>query len=107
MRKRVLLTGGAGFVGSHVAEALLTQGHQLSIIDNLDNFYEPSRKRDNLAQGRQAGNFDYFEIDICDTGQLRTAVLKARPDTIIHLAARAGVRPSIEQPSLYERGNVA
>jgi UDP-glucuronate 4-epimerase len=107
MRKRVLLTGGAGFIGSHVAEALLTQGHQLSIIDNLDNFYEPSRKRDNLAQVRQAGDFEYFEIDICDTGLLRTAVLKARPDTIIHLAARAGVRPSIEQPSLYERVNVA
>ena len=107
MRKRVLLTGGAGFIGSHVAEALLTQGYQLSIIDNLDNFYEPSRKLDNLAQVRQAGDFEYFEVDICDPGPLRSAVLKARPDTIIHLAARAGVRPSIEQPSLYERVNVA
>lgn len=107
MRKRVLLTGGAGFIGSHVAEALLTHGHQLSIIDNLDNFYEPSRKRDNLAQVRRVGDFDYFEIDICDPGLLRAAVRQARPDAIIHLAARAGVRPSIEQPSLYERVNVA
>jgi UDP-glucuronate 4-epimerase len=107
MRRHVLLTGGAGFIGSHVAEALLTQGYQLSIIDNLDNFYDPSRKQDNLAQVRRLGDFAYFELDICDFDLLRAAVLKARPDTIIHLAARAGVRPSIEQPSLYERVNVA
>ena len=107
MRKRVLLTGGAGFIGSHVAEALLTQGYRLSIIDNLDAFYEPSRKKDNLTQVRRAGDFEYFEIDICDPVPLRMAVREARPDAIIHLAARAGVRPSIEQPSLYERVNVA
>jgi UDP-glucuronate 4-epimerase len=107
MRQRVLLTGGAGFIGSHVAEALLRQGYQLSIIDNLDSFYEPSRKKENLALVRHAGDFEYLEIDICDPGLLRAAVGKARPGTIIHLAARAGVRPSIEQPSLYERVNVA
>jgi UDP-glucuronate 4-epimerase len=104
---RVLLTGGAGFIGSHLAEALLTHGYQLSIIDNLDNFYEPSRKKDNLAQVRRAGRFEFFELDICDFGPLREAVRNAQPEIIIHLAARAGVRPSIEQPSLYERVNVA
>jgi UDP-glucuronate 4-epimerase len=107
MRQRVLVTGGAGFIGSHVAEALLMQGYQLSIIDNLDNFYEPSRKQDNLVQVRRIGDFDYYELDICDPDLVRAAVRKARPDAIIHLAARAGVRPSIEQPGLYERVNVA
>ncbi|HXM23209.1 MAG TPA: GDP-mannose 4,6-dehydratase [Terriglobales bacterium] len=104
---RVLLTGGAGFIGSHLAEALLTHGYQLSIIDNLDNFYEPSRKKDNLAQVRRVGEFEFFELDICEFDPLREAVRNARPDIIVHLAARAGVRPSIEQPSLYERVNVA
>ncbi len=107
MKQCVLLTGGAGFIGSHVAEALLRQGHQLSIIDNLDNFYEPSRKKNNLAAIRRVGEFKFYELDICDPGPLRVAVSKARPDTIVHLAARAGVRPSIEQPSLYEQVNVA
>jgi UDP-glucuronate 4-epimerase len=103
----VLLTGGAGFIGSHVAEALLRRGYQLSIIDNLDNFYEPTRKKDNLAQVRRVGEFKLFELDICDSGPLREAVFSAKPDIVIHLAARAGVRPSIEQPGLYERVNVA
>jgi UDP-glucuronate 4-epimerase len=107
MRQRVLVTGGAGFIGSHVAAALLARGYQLSIIDNLDNFYEPIRKKDNLAQVRQGGDFEYSELDICDLGPLRAAVRKARPHAIVHLAARAGVRPSIEQPSLYERVNIA
>lgn len=104
---RVLLTGGAGFIGSHVAEALLIHGYQLSIVDNLDNFYDPGRKKDNLVQVRGAGEFEFFEVDICDVGSLREAMHSVRPDIIIHLAARAGVRPSIEQPSLYERVNVA
>jgi UDP-glucuronate 4-epimerase len=104
---RVLLTGGAGFIGSHLAEALLTRGYQLSIIDNLDSFYDPNRKKENLAQVRRAGEFQFLELDICDFAHLRDAVYSAHPDIVIHLAARAGVRPSIEQPSLYESVNVA
>jgi UDP-glucuronate 4-epimerase len=107
MSQRVLLTGGAGFIGSHVAEALLKRGYALSIIDNLDDFYEPSQKKDNLAQVRQVGDFEFFELDICDFDPLRRVMREACPDIIIHLAARAGVRPSIEQPSLYESVNVA
>jgi len=103
----VLLTGGAGFIGSHAAEALLKRGCRLSIIDNMDDFYEPGRKRENLAQTRKAGEFEFFELDICDLASLRKALRNAQPDIVVHLAARAGVRPSIEQPSLYERVNVA
>jgi len=104
---RVLLTGGAGFIGSHLAEALLQHGYRLSIIDNLDDFYDPERKRENLRQVRRAGEYEFFELDICEPASLREAMHKAQPDIVVHLAARAGVRPSIEQPSLYERVNVA
>jgi UDP-glucuronate 4-epimerase len=103
---RVLLTGGAGFIGSHVAEALLRRGTQVTIVDNLDSFYDPAWKRGNLEEIRRAGTFDLREADICDDGKLREVFGRARPDAVIHLAARAGVRPSIEQPLLYERVNV-
>jgi UDP-glucuronate 4-epimerase len=104
---KVLLTGGGGFIGSHLAEELLRHGAQLTIVDNLDNFYSQIWKRANLEDIRKTGNFDFVEQDICDTEGMREAVAAARPDTLIHLAARAGVRPSIEQPRLYERVNIA
>jgi UDP-glucuronate 4-epimerase len=102
----VLLTGGAGFIGSHVSEALLRRGLQLSVVDSLDDFYSPADKRGNLEEVRKVGDFRFCELDLCDLGALRQAVSDLRPDTIIHLAARAGVRPSIENPQLYERVNV-
>jgi len=105
--RRILLTGGAGFIGSHVAEALLRKNAQLSIVDNLDDFYSPAWKKANLDSIRRTGSFDFFEHDISAMEQVRDTVGRVRPDVIIHLAARAGVRPSIEQPRLYERVNVA
>jgi UDP-glucuronate 4-epimerase len=105
--QRILLTGGAGFIGSHVAEALLRRGVQLWILDNLDEFYSPAWKKTNLENIRRVGSYEFFQVDICDTGPLREILERARPDVVIHLAARAGVRPSIEQPHLYERVNVA
>ncbi len=104
--RKVLLTGGAGFVGSHVAEALLSRGNSLAILDNLDDFYSPARKKANLEEVRRKGSFDFFATDICDTSSLRELFAAVRPGAVIHLAARAGVRPSIEQPALYERVNV-
>ena len=104
--RRVLLTGGAGFVGSHVAEALLSRGNSLAILDNLDDFYSPARKKANLEEVRRKGSFEFFAADICDTSSLREVFAAVRPGAVIHLAARAGVRPSIEQPALYERVNV-
>ncbi len=105
--RRVLLTGGAGFIGSHVAESLLREGAGLSIVDNLDDFYSPAWKKANLEAVKQQGSFEFFEDDICDSSRMREVFARARPDIVIHLAARAGVRPSIEQPLLYERVNVA
>ena len=105
--RRILLTGGAGFIGSHVAEALLRNHACLSIVDNLDDFYSPAWKKANLESIRKIGGFDFFEQDICSPDRMRETFASVRPDAVIHLAARAGVRPSIEQPRLYERVNVA
>jgi UDP-glucuronate 4-epimerase len=105
--RRILLTGGAGFIGSHLAQALLRKQTALSVLDNLDDFYSPAWKKANLELIRKAGPFDFFDQDICAMDRLRETVAKIRPDVIVHLAARAGVRPSIEQPRLYEQVNVA
>ena len=105
--KRILLTGGAGFIGSHVAEALLRRGVVLSIVDNLDHFYSSAWKKKNLDDVRRAGSFEFFERDICELETMRETLAAAQPDVVVHLAARAGVRPSIEQPRLYEHVNVA
>jgi UDP-glucuronate 4-epimerase len=105
--KRVVLTGGAGFIGSHLAEALLRRGARLTIVDNLDDFYSQAWKRANLEDIRRVGNFDFVGQDICDIEGMKEAIAAARPDALIHLAARAGVRPSIEQPRLYERVNIS
>ena len=105
--QRVLLTGGAGFIGSHVAENLLRQGAELTIVDSLDEFYSPAWKRSNLEEIRRTGKYTLEELDICNFEGLREVFRRARPEVVIHLAARAGVRPSIEQPRLYEQVNVA
>ncbi len=106
-RPRVLLTGGAGFIGSHVAEGLLQRGHPLVIVDNLDDFYSPAWKRANLEEVHRVGDFEFLQADICDREPLRQVMARFQPEVTVHLAARAGVRPSIEQPELYERVNVA
>jgi UDP-glucuronate 4-epimerase len=105
--RRILLTGGAGFIGSHVAEALVRGGAKLTIVDSLDNFYSPVWKRANLEDVRRVGRFDFHEADICHAPRIREIFRTFQPDTVIHLAAKAGVRPSIEQPQLYERVNVS
>jgi UDP-glucuronate 4-epimerase len=105
--QRVVLTGGAGFIGSHLGEALLRRSAQLTIVDRLDDFYSPGWKKANLADIRRAGEFEFCSADICEAESIRKILSRAQPDVVIHLAARAGVRPSIEQPRLYERVNVA
>jgi len=104
--KKILLTGGAGFIGSHLAEALLRRGATLTIVDSLDDFYSPERKRANLDEVIRTGTFHFVQADICDVELMRVVFAAARPDAVIHLAARAGVRPSIEHPRFYESVNV-
>jgi UDP-glucuronate 4-epimerase len=104
---RILLTGGAGFIGSNLAEALLRRQTQLTIVDSLDDFYSPIWKRANLEEVRQVGQYEFNAVDICDKESLRKVMTRTRPDVVIHLAARAGVRPSIERPGLYEQVNVS
>lgn len=105
--QRVLLTGGAGFIGSHVAEALIRSGARIVVVDDLNNFYSPDQKKANLAEIRQVGEYEFAALDIRDRGSLRAVVEAAKPEAIVHLAARAGVRPSLLDPVLYEQVNVA
>jgi len=102
----ILLTGGAGFIGSHLAERLLGQGHKLVLLDELNDFYSPQIKRRNLAEIRTRGDYEFVETDICDLPRLTQLFQRYRPEVVIHIAARAGVRPSLEQPLLYEKVNV-
>jgi UDP-glucuronate 4-epimerase len=104
--RSVLLTGGAGFIGSHVAEALLRRGDRLTIVDNLDGFYSPDWKKANLREVQRVGSVSFQHADICDKQQLHEIIYKSAPELIIHLAARAGVRPSIEQPGSYADVNI-
>ncbi len=98
-----LVTGGAGFIGSHLVEALLARGDAVTVLDSFDEFYAPQVKRANLAQ--VAGRITLIEGDLNRPEDLSPALAKV-PDVVVHLAARAGVRPSIEQPALYGHVNV-
>lgn len=102
----VVVTGGAGFIGSHLCQALLAHGSRVTAIDNFDPFYPEAVKRSNLAPFLEARAFRLIEADICDLGATTRALAGERPDVVVHLAARAGVRPSIEDPALYARVNV-
>jgi UDP-glucuronate 4-epimerase len=102
----ILVTGGAGFIGSHLSERLLRDGHSVTIVDDLNDFYSPDTKRANLAAVRRAGSVTFHEANICDEERMSAIGREGKLDAIIHLAARAGVRPSLEQPLLYEQTNV-
>jgi UDP-glucuronate 4-epimerase len=91
------VTGGAGLIGSHVAEALIRRGTKLSIVDDLESFYAPSRKQLNLQKILKAGTYQSFEVDVRDMCELRKLAKQVQPEIMIHLTARAGFRPSIEQ----------
>ena len=106
MSQRALVTGAAGFIGSHIVEALLARGYAVTGIDNFDPFYAPAIKRRNLQPAQEHEAFTFVEQDIRDAPALRALVATSRPDVVVHLAARAGVRPSIADPVLYSDVNV-
>jgi len=101
---KILVTGGAGFIGSHLVEVLLAEGHTLSVIDDFNDFYDPKIKRKNLQT--VLDDVRLHAIDIRDKDAVLDAVAEERPDAIAHLAARAGVRPSIQRPELYLSTNI-
>lgn len=103
---QVLVTGGAGFIGSHICEKLLNRGDEVIVVDELNDFYSPSIKKENLADIKKHGNYQFYQVDICNQEQMKEIFIKEKPDSVIHLAARAGVRPSLSQPILYEQVNV-
>lgn len=101
------VTGGAGFIGSHVCERLLQLGHSVWAFDDLNDFYAPELKRRNVRDLQAlARPFEFVQGDLLDRTALEEVFSGVKFDQIIHLAARAGVRPSLEQPALYQRVNV-
>ncbi len=106
MAEKVVVTGAAGFIGSHVVEALLARGDVVVGIDNFDTFYDPDLKRANLADAMLHPSFELVEADVRDAAAMRRVIDAFHPDVIAHFAARAGVRPSIQDPALYVAVNV-
>lgn len=103
----ILVTGGAGFIGSHLIENLLNEGHLVYAIDNFNDYYDVRIKRQNVATALLDPNYHLIEGDILDYKTVSDIFSKQSFDFIIHLAARAGVRPSIQQPILYQQVNCA
>ncbi len=101
---RVLVTGGAGFIGSHLVEKLLASGHEVVILDDFNDFYDPQTKHANIAG--LARDVTIYHVDLRDSELVRNLFHREKVDAIAHLAARAGVRPSIQQPRLYYDTNV-
>jgi len=102
---KVLVTGGAGFIGSHLVERLLGEGHGVAILDDFNDFYDPKIKHANIASFQR--DVSVHEIDLRDAEKVADLLRTEKFGTVFHLAARAGVRPSIQQPQLYYDTNVA
>jgi UDP-glucuronate 4-epimerase len=101
---KILITGGAGFIGSHFVERCLKLGHSVEVVDEFNDFYDPAIKRANVAAF--AKDAVVHELDIRNADAMLRLVKEGRYDTIVHLAARAGVRPSIKDPRLYVETNI-
>jgi UDP-glucuronate 4-epimerase len=105
--KNILITGGAGFIGSHLVDRLLSEGDwRITVIDDFNNFYDPSIKRANIETHLASGNYRLVEADIRDYDAMRQTLGDDPFDCVVHLAARAGVRPSLTEPRLYVETNI-
>jgi len=102
---RILVTGGAGFIGSHLVEKLLAAGHEVAILDDFNDFYDPQIKHTNIAG--VAKDVTIYHVDLRDGASVRNLFHREKFETVVHLAARAGVRPSIQHPQLYYDTNVS
>lgn len=109
--RTILVTGGAGFIGSHTCQALLRSGYDVAAVDNFSDFYDPRQKQGNIREVEETAltegrRFQLYEGDIRDIRFLEKVFPDSKPDAAIHLAAYAGVRPSINDPVLYTQVNV-
>ncbi len=102
----ILVTGGAGFIGSHLTERLLERGHSVIVLDNFDPFYDPQVKRANLSTAQDYDGFSLVPGDIRDVARVEALFARDRLDAVIHLAGLAGVRLSIEQPLEFNDVNL-
>jgi UDP-glucuronate 4-epimerase len=105
--KNILITGGAGFIGSHLVDRLIAEGNwRITVIDDFNDFYDPSIKRANIEQHLSNPNFQLIEADIRDFYSLEEVFNEGKFDCVVHLAARAGVRPSLTETRLYVETNI-
>lgn len=106
-KKNILITGGAGFIGSHLVEKLLNEGAwRVAVVDDFNDFYNPALKRSNVAPHLSNDDYKLYEANISDADALQKIFAENDFDVIVHLAARAGVRPSLSQPKLYAETNI-
>jgi UDP-glucuronate 4-epimerase len=108
MPSHILVTGGAGFIGSHLTRRLLARGDRVTVLDDFNDYYDPARKRQNVAPLLGDDHRDQYRLtegDIRDEALVEGLFAAGRFDAVIHLAARAGVRPSLAEPILYEDVN--
>jgi UDP-glucuronate 4-epimerase len=103
---KIIVTGGAGFIGSHLVDRLLAEGNDVIVVDNFDPFYDRATKEANLNDALKSSRCRLVELDIRDAKRVDALVADNCPDVIVHLAARAGVRPSIDDPRSYTDVNV-
>lgn len=107
MKRNILVTGGAGFIGSHLVDRLIAEGYwRVTVIDDLNDFYSPEIKRSNIAAHLGDPDFKFVERDIRVADELKVVFDEDNFDVIVHLAARAGVRPSLKEPKLYVETNI-
>jgi len=105
--RSILITGGAGFIGSHLVDRFLGEGEwRISVVDDFNDFYSPSIKRENIREHLANQRYQLVEADIRNSASLEKAFAETNFDCIVHLAARAGVRPSLKEPQLYVETNV-
>ena len=102
-----IITGVAGFIGFHIAKYYLEHGDTIVGIDNLNDYYDPTLKEARLCQLNNYNNFNFHKIDIVDKKEIDTIFKKESPEYVIHLAAQAGVRYSLQNPYAYIDSNIA
>ena len=103
---QILITGGAGFIGSTLADKLLNEGNEIIVIDNFNDYYSPTLKEANVKVNENNPNYKLYRGDICDRELVDKIFAENSIDTVVHIAARAGVRPSLEDPLEYVRSNI-